>query len=40
MCGIAGQYSLNNEEINQLKNKLIMMSNILKHRGPDGKGIW
>ena len=40
MCGIAGQYSLNNEVINQLKNKLIMMSNILEHRGPDGKGIW
>ena len=40
MCGISGQYSLNNQEINQLKNKLIMMSRILEHRGPDGNGIW
>lgn len=37
MCGIAGIYS-NNSNIN--RSSLETMSNVLAHRGPDGKGIW
>ncbi len=40
MCGIAGQVSLGNFPISNLKQKLALMSNLLEHRGPDGCGEW
>lgn len=40
MCGIAGQISLRNESIPDLKWKLTAMSNLIAHRGPDGEGFW
>lgn len=40
MCGIAGIYSLDNVAINGLEKKLLCMNNIMRHRGPDGEGIW
>ncbi len=40
MCGIAGQLSFNNKKILNLGNRLNVMSNLIAHRGPDGKGVW
>ena len=40
MCGIIGQISLNNQKIPYLHKKLNYQSNLIKHRGPDGEGIW
>jgi len=40
MCGIAGIVSLNREAIRDLGNHLRVMNSIIKHRGPDGDGIW
>ena len=39
MCGISGILSLKKETID-LQKKLILMNLKLKHRGPDGNGIW
>jgi asparagine synthase (glutamine-hydrolysing) len=38
MCGIAGIYSFNGKPVD--KNLLIKMRDTMKHRGPDGAGIW
>ena len=40
MCGIAGQISLNNRPIQNLRRKLNCMSSLIQHRGPDGHGVW
>ena len=40
MCGISGILDLNLEIIMDLNKKLEKMNIILKHRGPDGNGIW
>ncbi len=37
MCGIAGYASLTN---NVIQEKLLEMSKLLKHRGPDSDGVW
>ena len=39
MCGINGFY-LKNLSKGEIKNKLIKMNKSLKHRGPDGDGIY
>ena len=38
MCGIAGVINLNNEEVHQ--EDLKRMTDVIAHRGPDGKGHW
>jgi len=38
MCGIAGIYSFNGKPIDE--NVLIRMRDTMRHRGPDGAGIW
>ena len=38
MCGIAGIYNLNGEAVEQ--QKLVRMLQVLKHRGPDGEGVY
>jgi asparagine synthase (glutamine-hydrolysing) len=40
MCGIAGALSLSLEEIPGLSRRLEAMNRLLKHRGPDGEGLW
>ena len=40
MCGIAGQISLNNHQIPSLSHGLSVMSRLIAHRGPDGRGQW
>lgn len=40
MCGIAGIVSLTNDSVPQLKHRLEVMSGLIRHRGPDGKGLW
>ena len=40
MCGIAGQITLNSSGISDLGQRLNVMSELLSHRGPDGKGVW
>ncbi len=40
MCGISGIYSLSNNPIKNLKSRLILMTDLLHHRGPDQKGIY
>ncbi len=40
MCGISGIYSLSNKPIKNLKSRLILMTDLLHHRGPDQKGIY
>ena len=40
MCGIAGQISINRELIQNLPRRLGVMSRLIAHRGPDGKGQW
>ena len=39
MCGISGILNMNKKKIT-LKKKIKTMNKILKHRGPDGNGIW
>ena len=38
MCGITGIFNLNRESVSN--DILKSMTNILKHRGPDGEGIF
>ncbi len=38
MCGIAGIFSKNEDDVSQAK--LTLMSEKIKHRGPDGFGFW
>lgn len=40
MCAIAGQISLTGDPIPRLGKGLEVMSDLLAHRGPDGKGMW
>ncbi len=39
MCGISGILSLNGKPINNLENKIKLMTSLLYHRGPDQEGI-
>jgi asparagine synthase (glutamine-hydrolysing) len=38
MCGIAGYWKNNNSEIS--KTRLVAMTDVIAHRGPDGQGHW
>jgi asparagine synthase (glutamine-hydrolysing) len=40
MCGIAGVYSLTQNKLPKLEKSLNVMNFLLKHRGPDGNGVW
>ena len=40
MCGINGLYSNTYIETSELTNSLSVMNSLIKHRGPDGDGIW
>jgi asparagine synthase (glutamine-hydrolysing) len=40
MCGIAGAISLNGQRIPNLGGRLAVMNDLIRHRGPDGDGIW
>jgi asparagine synthase (glutamine-hydrolysing) len=40
MCGIAGALNLSLAEIPNLSGRLAAMNELLKHRGPDGTGVW
>jgi asparagine synthase (glutamine-hydrolysing) len=40
MCGIAGVYSLRSETISNLPQRLSVMNQLLRHRGPDGDANW
>lgn len=40
MCGIAGALSLKQNPIKDLNHSLALMSDLIKHRGPDGQGVW
>lgn len=40
MCGIAGIYNIKKNQIRNINQKLDVMSKLVEHRGPDGKGTW
>jgi asparagine synthase (glutamine-hydrolysing) len=40
MCGIAGVLNLSLTEIPNLDRRLEAMNQLLRHRGPDGEGVW
>lgn len=40
MCGIAGIINLSKNQIPNLKMNLNVMSHLIRHRGPDGEGVW
>jgi asparagine synthase (glutamine-hydrolysing) len=40
MCGISAILSLRDEEVPALDRKLAHMNDLLRHRGPDGEGMW
>ncbi|RNC66004.1 MAG: asparagine synthase (glutamine-hydrolyzing) [Desulfuromonadales bacterium] len=40
MCGISGIASLGNTPVSALDGRLRVMNELLRHRGPDGEGIW
>lgn len=40
MCGIAGIIDLKHQPIERLEHKLSAMGELLRHRGPDGRGVW
>jgi asparagine synthase (glutamine-hydrolysing) len=40
MCGIAGLIHLADESIPDLNRRLEVMNYLLRHRGPDGQGMW
>lgn len=40
MCGIAGIWSTNARVVENLREHLSLMSQSLKHRGPDSDGLW
>jgi len=40
MCGIAGLISSRQKSESLLKENIILMTEKIKHRGPDGSGIW
>ncbi len=40
MCGIAGCLNFSSDRIPGIDNRLHVMSCLLRHRGPDGDGVW
>jgi len=40
MCGIAGFINLRGQAISGIERKLSAMGELIRHRGPDGEGIW
>lgn len=40
MCGIAGIINLSDEPLPDLERNLAAMNHLLRHRGPDGEGLW
>ena len=40
MCGISGIISLNGKPINNLEEKIKLMTNLLHYRGPDQQGFF
>jgi len=40
MCGINGVIELGLQPVQGLASRLEVMNNLLKHRGPDGEGVW
>lgn len=40
MCGISGIFRLNGEKYDALRPHLEVMGELIRHRGPDGEGIW
>jgi asparagine synthase (glutamine-hydrolysing) len=40
MCGISGVINLNLAAVPRLPQRLQVMNNLLRHRGPDGEGTW
>ena len=40
MCGIAGIFNLDDSTSSRFEERLSVMNQIQKHRGPDGEGIW
>lgn len=40
MCGIAGAISLSGVRVARLPASLDVMSDLIRHRGPDGDGVW
>ncbi len=40
MCGIAGILSLDGDPVPDPRQRLELMSGLLRHRGPDGDGLW
>ncbi len=40
MCGVAGAIALDQNPILNLEQHLTVMSELLSHRGPDGRGAW
>ena len=40
MCGIGAILSLESRRVPGLESKLALMNDLLKHRGPDGEGLW
>ena len=40
MCGIGGALQLSFEGIPNLDRRLQVMNDLLRHRGPDGEGVW
>lgn len=40
MCGIAGCFDIKYNKIPNIKKRLELMSHIIRHRGPDGNGVW
>lgn len=40
MCGIAGAISPRGDSIPDLQRRLEVMNHLVRHRGPDGSGVW
>ncbi len=40
MCGIAGCIGLNERAVDGLDRRLAVMSELVRHRGPDGEATW
>src|SRR5690242_2523878 len=40
MCGIAGLMALDGGPVPELQGRLVAMSDLIRHRGPDGEATW